>query len=68
MITVSSNGKPIRLVVMFIIYLVDLPSTTLNWFKSRPADESIVGLAGQTFNGTQRKLLNLLEEFDPGSD
>jgi hypothetical protein len=53
---------------MFIIYLVDLPSTTLNWFKSRPADESIVGLAGQTFNGTQRKLLNLLEEFDPGSD
>ena len=57
MFTVSSDGLPIRLVVMFINNLVDLPSTTLNWFKSRPADESIVGLAGQTFNGTQRKLL-----------
>jgi hypothetical protein len=53
---------------MFIKYLVDLPSTTPNWFRSRPADERIVGLAGQTFNGMQRKLLNLLEEFDPGSD
>ncbi len=53
---------------MFIKFMVDLPSTTLDWFKRRPADESIVGLAGQTFNGMQRKLLNLLEEFDPGSD
>jgi hypothetical protein len=65
--TVSSDGLPIRLVVMFINNLVDLPSTT-------PAGSGVdrptkyVGLAGQTFNGTQRKLLNLLEEFDPGSD
>jgi hypothetical protein len=47
--------------------MVDLPSTTLGTAviavngtertTGRRIEQSIVGLAGQTFNGTQRKLL-----------
>jgi hypothetical protein len=43
--------------------MVDLPSTTLGWNQEndRPTSrKNLVGLAGQTFNGTQRKLLNNL--------
>jgi hypothetical protein len=36
--------------------------------ERRPANRNMLVRPGQTFKGTQRKLLQLIEEFDPGSD
>jgi len=52
---------------MFIIYdRFAIDHSRLEPRDDRPTDMLV--RPGQTFNGTQRKLLNLIEEFDPGSD
>jgi hypothetical protein len=39
------------------MYMVDLPSTTLGWNRESTGQQNMLVRPGQTFNGTQRKLL-----------